>query len=100
MMDEAKVVIALGFFGSVTYVIRLLVLHASGALTRRGAPEVLPVISEDRFARLEQAVDAISLEIERISEGQRFTTKLLADRAQSERADQGRINESRQITPH
>ena len=28
----------------------------------------------------EQAVDAIAIEIERISEGQRFTTKLLADR--------------------
>jgi len=29
---------------------------------------------------LEQAVDAIAIEIERISEAQRFTTKLLADR--------------------
>jgi hypothetical protein len=30
--------------------------------------------------RLEQAVEAIALEVERISEGQRFTTKLLAER--------------------
>ena len=34
-----------------------------------------------RLARLEQAVDATAVEVERISEGQRFTTKLLADRS-------------------
>jgi hypothetical protein len=33
-----------------------------------------------RLERIEQAVDAIAVEVERISEGQRFTTKLLADR--------------------
>lgn len=37
--------------------------------------------AEQRIARIEQAVDAIAVEIERISEGQRFTTRLLADRA-------------------
>ena len=35
----------------------------------------------ERLARLENAVDATALEIERISEGQRFTTKLLAERS-------------------
>lgn len=34
-----------------------------------------------RMDRLEQAVDTIAIEIERISEGQRFLTKTLADRA-------------------
>ncbi len=34
-----------------------------------------------RLASLERAVDAIAVETERISEGQRFTTKLLAERA-------------------
>jgi len=33
----------------------------------------------ERLARLEAAVDAIAIETERISEGQRFVTKLLAD---------------------
>lgn len=33
----------------------------------------------DRLARLEAAVDAIAVEVERISEGQRFVTKLLAE---------------------
>lgn len=34
----------------------------------------------DRMERLEQSVEAMTLEIERISEGQRYTTKLLTER--------------------
>ena len=33
-----------------------------------------------RLDRLEQAVDAIAIEVERISEGQRFVTKVLSER--------------------
>ncbi|MGK2934041.1 MAG: hypothetical protein ACSLFE_02210 [Gemmatimonadaceae bacterium] len=33
-----------------------------------------------KLDRMEQSIEAIALEVERISEGQRFTTKLLADR--------------------
>jgi hypothetical protein len=36
---------------------------------------------EDRLDRIERAVDAIALEVERVSEGQRFVTKLLAEKA-------------------
>jgi hypothetical protein len=32
---------------------------------------------------MEHALDSIAVEVERISEGQRFTTKLLSERAQS-----------------
>jgi len=35
---------------------------------------------EERLARIEHAVDAIAVEVERVSEGQRFATKVLADR--------------------
>lgn len=38
-------------------------------------------LADARLSRLEQAVDAIAVEIERISEGQRFTTKLLSEQA-------------------
>jgi hypothetical protein len=38
---------------------------------------------EERLNQLTTAVDAIAVEVERISEGQRFTTKLLADNAAS-----------------
>ncbi|HEX6535119.1 MAG TPA: hypothetical protein VF041_11000 [Gemmatimonadaceae bacterium] len=34
-----------------------------------------------RLERMEHAIDAMSVEVERISEGQRFTTRLLAERA-------------------
>jgi hypothetical protein len=52
-------------------------------LKRRRAPEALRAADlteiRDHLSRLEQAVDSIALETERISEGQRFTTRLLAD---------------------
>ena len=42
-------------------------------------PAVPPDVSA-RLERMEQAIDSIAIEVERISEGQRFTTKLLAER--------------------
>jgi hypothetical protein len=45
---------------------------------RRQLPEV-----SDRLERIERAIDAMSIEVERISEGQRFVTKALADRVPS-----------------
>jgi len=35
---------------------------------------------ENRLTEMQQSVDAVAVEVERISEGQRFTTKLLAER--------------------
>ena len=43
---------------------------------------------DDRLSRMEQAIDTMAVEMERISEGQRFTTKLLSERAPV--ADAGR----------
>lgn len=43
-----------------------------------GAPQ-LERENADRLARLETSVDAIAIEMERVSEGQRFVTKLLAE---------------------
>ena len=40
-----------------------------------------------RLDRMEQAIDAIAVEVERISEGQRFTSKLLAGRPELSRAE-------------
>jgi hypothetical protein len=39
----------------------------------------LPMDVTDRLARMEQALDSIAIEVERITEGQRFTTKLLSE---------------------
>ncbi|MGH9422021.1 MAG: hypothetical protein ACRD3J_18735, partial [Thermoanaerobaculia bacterium] len=41
----------------------------------------IPQIDESRFERLEQAVDSIAIEIERISEAQRFSAKLLSEQS-------------------
>jgi hypothetical protein len=49
--------------------------------------------------RLERAVDAIALEVERISEGQRFVTRLLAEGAGQTR-QANRVEVPRMITPH
>ena len=46
-------------------------------------PSVPPEL-QLRLERMEQALDSIAIEVERISEGQRFTTKLLAERAKTE----------------
>lgn len=48
---------------------------------RRGAArrDQLPAESASRLERLEHGMEAIAVEIERISEGQRFVTKLLAE---------------------
>jgi hypothetical protein len=50
---------------------------ARGRDESRLANETGTRLPDARFDRLEQAVDAIALEVERISETQRFTTKLL-----------------------
>ncbi len=44
------------------------------------APRKADIESEERMRRLEAGVDAIAIEVERISEGQRFVTKLLSER--------------------
>ena len=44
---------------------------------------------EKRLSRIEQSIDAVAIEIERISEGQRFTTKLLSERVEEARKEIG-----------
>jgi hypothetical protein len=45
-----------------------------------GVPRIPPDLAQ-RMERMEHAIDSIAVEIERISEGQRFTTKLLSERS-------------------
>lgn len=49
---------------------------------RRGAMAVSQIPAElyERFSRLEHAVDSVAIEVERIGEGQRYMTKLYAER--------------------
>ncbi|MGH7654279.1 MAG: hypothetical protein ACREN6_06400 [Gemmatimonadaceae bacterium] len=48
---------------------------------RPAAPQIPKDVSE-RLERMEQGIEAVALEVERIGEGQRFVTQLMSDRAQ------------------
>jgi hypothetical protein len=63
------------------FVLFPLTLAYARRLWRRGAVAVaeLPKVLAERLTRLDQAVDAIAIEVERISEGQRFLTKIMSD---------------------
>ena len=53
----------------------------------RGPQEpVMPPEMKTRLERMEQALDSIAIEVERISEAQRFTTKLLAEKSKDEKS--------------
>jgi hypothetical protein len=54
---------------------------------------------EARLERIEQAVDTIAVEMERIGEGQRFVTKLLAERPTAISEAQV-VQRERAVTPH
>ena len=49
-------------------------------MEREGSAQQVPADVTARLERMEQAIDSIAVEVERISEGQRFTTKLLSER--------------------
>ena len=69
----------------------LLVAAASGYAVRsvvraaRTGPEYDPGLREmrDRLERLEQSMEGVSAEVERLTESQRFLTSLLEDRART-----------------
>jgi hypothetical protein len=58
-----------------------------GSVGRRDPLASLPNDVGARLERMEQAIDAIAVEVERIAEGQRFTSKLLASRAEIARPE-------------
>ena len=53
---------------------------------RRIAEATGSSVGDERMARLEAAVESIAIEVERISEGQRFTTRLLTEQSQPMKA--------------
>ena len=76
------VLVPFGFFTMVVLVC-IGVPLVRGIVKRWEREGVVPTIPGDvtaRLERMEHAIDAIAVEVERISEGQRFTTKLLSER--------------------
>lgn len=74
------------------FVLAPIAVAIARGIWKRGVRIVPPAPSpmdQARFDRLEQAVEAIAVEVERIGEGQRFVTQLLAQNAGRERAALG-----------
>jgi hypothetical protein len=74
----------LTFATAAVLILRPLMRAFANRFERRGAPVALPPEVSAHMQRLEQAIEAVAIEVERISEGQRYTTKLLADRVGKE----------------
>lgn len=73
--------ISLAFFFTIAAIIIGLPIARAFArrIDRKSGPAQMPNEVTGQLAQLTQAVDAIALEVERISEGQRFTTRLLSE---------------------
>lgn len=73
--------VAITFFVMIAVIIiGLPIARALGRfIDRRGQQAQIPPQVTAQLTQLTQAVDSIAIEVERISEGQRFTTKLLSE---------------------
>lgn len=71
-----------GFFFTVIVIVIGLPLVRAYVRQKERTPVLTPadVERDQRLARIETAVETMAVEIERISEGQRFVTRLLAER--------------------
>jgi hypothetical protein len=83
--DISKIAQVLALFGGFCGFVAVLVIAVRGASwamrsPRRQAAQDTPRFDDTRFTRLEEAVDSIALEVERIAEAQRFTAKLMSER--------------------
>lgn len=65
------------------HMIRRMIVGGASLRTRR-----TPALEEERLVRIEQALDSVTLEMERVSEAQRFTTRLLMERLPERQAEQ------------
>jgi hypothetical protein len=76
-------VTAISIVGMVTVLMPLSIALGRILLRRatRPPPPQIPKDVSDRLERMEQGIDAVAVELERIGEGQRFVTQLMSDRA-------------------
>lgn len=75
------VMIPIGFFAMVAVISvgAMITRVYTRRLEHEGKTKV-PSEVTSRLERIEQAVDAIAIEVERVSEGQRFVTRLFSER--------------------
>jgi hypothetical protein len=93
-MDENTAMIALAGI-----IVNGLVIAVLGRawLARRQPPPPVPHEQleniEMRLVQLQQAVDDVAIEMERVAEGQRFTAKLLAERGDNDEPSERSANQ-------
>lgn len=74
-------VISMFLIAAVVIIVGLPIARAIGRwMDRRGTPAPVNAEIAAQMNRIEQAVDTMAVEVERISEAQRFQAKLLSDR--------------------
>ena len=80
---------SVGSFAQVALIIVLLTASCSAIIVglvrgvqKKSSPPRISDAENLQLAQLQQSVDAIAVEVERIAEAQRFSAKLLADRAE------------------
>jgi hypothetical protein len=73
-------------------------LHHRRRMTALTAAQRAPE-ADARLERIEQAIEVIALEMERVGEGQRFLTKVLSDGLPAQVRPPS-LGEGRVITPH
>jgi FtsZ-binding cell division protein ZapB len=76
-IDEDAIMI-MGFMAMVM-MIPIVIAYTRRIWKRPQAARALSPATEGRLERIEQAVEAIAVEVERVSEGQRFVTKLMSE---------------------
>jgi hypothetical protein len=87
--DISKIAQVMAIFGGFIGFVAVLVIVTRAAFwatrsPRRVAAPESPRIDDSRFTRLEEAVDSIAIEVERIAEAQRFSAKLMSERLPSQ----------------
>lgn len=82
-----EILVPLGAFTMVTTIV-LSVLRYKERMRAADRETLHPAAGDSsmRLERIEQAIEAIAVEVERISEGQRFVTKLLAEGSRDTRS--------------
>jgi hypothetical protein len=100
-MVDSEVIIVPIVIGIPSFVVfaRMWFRHREKMATLTGAASSNPAL-EARLTRIEEAVDTIAVEMERMGEGQRFVTKLLAERAGQLPEGQKNAGSGRVTTPH
>ncbi|MHB1095450.1 MAG: hypothetical protein ACYC3F_04690 [Gemmatimonadaceae bacterium] len=76
---DVEDIIGMGMGLAMIILLPLSIAYARRIWRRSAAPPALPPEFNDRMSNLERGIEAVAIEVERVGEGQRFVTQLLAE---------------------